>query len=80
MTICGAQHWHLHQQQDLCWVHAGLAFKGLSVFEVGLAVFMGQMDLLVDHLLICGGDLAQLSRCELKEMLRDRLKPVRTSV
>ncbi len=57
-------------------VHAGLAFKGLSVFEVGLAVFMGRMDLLVDHLLICGGELGQMSKFELKEMLRERLKPI----
>ena len=61
-------------------MHAGLAFKGLSVFEVGLAVFTGRMDLLVDHLLIHGGDLAQMGRCELKEMLRKRLKPVSASV
>ena len=48
----------------------------MSVFEVGLAVFMGRMDLLVDHLLICGGELGQMSRCELKQMLAERLKPI----
>ena len=67
-------------RHDICWVHAGLAFEGLSVFEVGLAVFMGRMDLLVDHILICGGELAQMSKAELKEMLRERLKPVLTTI
>ena len=56
-------------------LHAGLAFTGLSVFEVGLAVFMGRLDFLVDHLLICGGELAEMSRCELKQMLKERLNP-----
>ncbi len=60
-------------------VHAGLAFQGLSVFEVGLAVFMGRMDFLVDHILICGGELGRMSKCELKEMLRERLRPVSTT-
>ena len=66
--------------QQPCSVHAGLAFAGLSVFDVGLAVFTGRMDLLVDHLLICGGKLAQMNRCDLKEMLRERLKPVPTFI
>lgn len=52
----------------------------MSVFEVGLAVFMGRLDLLVDHLLICGGELAQMSRSELKQVLRERLRPVPLTV
>ena len=68
--------WLLHRHLKPARFHAGLAFTGLSVFEVGLAVFTGRMDLLVDHTLICGGKLADMSRCELKQMLRERLKPV----
>ena len=56
--------------------HAGLAFMGMSVVEVGMAVFLGRLDLLVDHMLICGGEMSKMSRIELKAMLRQRLQPV----
>ncbi len=59
-----------------CDFHAGLAFMGMSVFEVGMAVFLGRLDVLVDCMLICGGELSQMSRIELKAMLRQRLQPV----
>ncbi len=61
---------------DCAPLHAGLAFTGINVFEVGLAVFMGRLDVLVDRLLICGGELAQMNRSELKHMLKERLNPL----
>ena len=36
---------------------------------------MGRLDFLVDHLLICGGELAQMSTGELKQTLKERLNP-----
>ena len=52
-----------------------LAFRGIGVFEVGMAVFLGRLDYLVDHL-IPAGPLAVKDRAELMNILRRRLRPV----
>ena len=33
---------------------AALAFRGIGVFEVGMAVFQGRLGYLVDHLVLTG--------------------------
>ncbi len=56
---------------------AALVFEGIGVFEVGLGVFLGRLDSLVKHILICGQPLASMDSEALVELLRSRLKPVR---
>ena len=55
-------------------MHAALAFRGIGVFEVGLAVFLGRYEYLVDHLASPG--LAGREQSELIGLLRARLRPV----
>ncbi len=54
--------------------HAALAFQGIGVFEVGLAVFLGRYDYLLDHLVTPGA--AGKERSELAAMLKSRLRPI----
>ena len=56
---------------------AALAFKGIGVFEVGLAVFLGRLEYLVDHLITLGSALAGRDRSELVRVLESRLRPIR---
>ena len=47
------------------------------MFEVGLGVFLGRLDSLGKHIVICGQPFASMDSEALVELLRSRLKPVR---
>ncbi|BDA41658.1 hypothetical protein COCOBI_02-4390 [Coccomyxa sp. Obi] len=53
-----------------------LVFQKIGVFEVGLAVFLGRFDFLVQHMLICGQPFASMDREVLVRVLKSRLKPI----
>lgn len=55
---------------------AALAFRGIGIFEVGLAVFLGRYGYLVDHL-VPTGPLAAEDRKDQVDMLRRRLNPIK---
>lgn len=55
---------------------AALVFQGIGVFDVGLAVFTGNLRFLVDHMVLCGPKMTKMSHDELVSLLKDRLKPV----
>ena len=52
-----------------------LAFRGIGIFEVGMAVFLGRLGYLVDHM-VPTGPLAAKSREDLMDIMRRRLRPV----
>ena len=56
---------------------AGLVFKGIGFFDVGMAVFLGRYTFLSKHLLKCGSVTAAMSDEDIANMLQDRLKPIR---
>lgn len=53
-----------------------LIFRGLGFFDVGVAVFTGNYDLLHDHLVKYTPALAAAGRCDVEAMLRRRLAPI----
>ena len=59
------------------FVFAGLVFKGIAFFDVGLAVFLGRYSHLCRHLLRCGPVTVGMSGDDITQMLQDRLKPIR---
>ena len=67
---------HLWSEVDACLCCAALVFHGIGVFEVGLAVFLGRFEFLVQHMLICGQPFASMDREALVRVLKSRLKPI----
>ncbi len=49
---------------------AAITFMGIGVFDVGLQVMLGRLDRLADSCFVSG-----LSRAEIVELLKSRLKP-----
>lgn len=52
-------------------------FRGIQFFDVGLAVFLGKYDFLARHLVKYTPELAAASPEQLRQMFKDRLRPVR---
>ncbi|KAK9827672.1 hypothetical protein WJX81_006702 [Elliptochloris bilobata] len=57
----------------------GIAFKGIGVFEVGVACFAGRLNWLAERWVPCGPATAALTRAEKVALLRQRLAPVPSS-
>ncbi len=56
---------------------AAIVFEGIGIFDVGVAVFSGNLGFLADHMIPCGDKMASLTREQLIKLLRMRLRPVK---
>lgn len=55
---------------------AALVFASIGFFDIGVAVFMGQLGWLADHIVPCGPKQAARSREDWMQILQARLQPV----